>query len=218
MTPLTARSTPGQILSMVFAILLLLGTVAGLSAVAGDDKAALRDPPPAAATPTPDASGAQRTATASDQLSADDKAFIDTVLKGGIAELQEVGLAQKKAADPELRTAAAQLEKDHKALNTKVSRIGTEYGVTLPKEPSAERQALYEKLQKLSGEQFDAQFLKAGTEAHKKTIALFERTQATSANPEIKTLTRDVLPTLKKHLSMLEDLQGHKKATHSDAS
>lgn len=203
MTPLTSRTPFGQIVSMVCAIALLIGTVAGLSAVAGDDDV------------TPAATGEQRTAAATNALSPDDKTFIQNALQGGIAEVQEVELAQKKAAAPELRTAAEQLEQEHKALNTELSRIGTQYGMTLPKEPSAERQALYDKLQKLSGEQFDAQFLKAGTEAHKKTIALFERTQSTSANPDVKALTRDTLPTLKKHLSMLEGLQAGKTATHS---
>ena len=41
MTPLTSRTPLGQIVSMVFAIGLLLGTVAGLSAVAGDGDATI---------------------------------------------------------------------------------------------------------------------------------------------------------------------------------
>jgi putative membrane protein len=210
MTPLSSRSPLGQITSMAGAIALLLGMVAGLHAVAGDDDAALRDPPPAAATPTQGQTPELRTAAAT--LSADEKAFIETALKGGIAEVQEVGLAQKKAADPDLRNAAAHLEKDHKALNAKLSRIGSQHGLALPTEPSAERKALYDKLQKLPADQFDAQFLQAGADAHKKTIALFERTQSGSANPEIKALAGETLPTLKKHLSMLEGLQGHGKA------
>ncbi len=191
MTPLSSRTRLAQITSMTGAIALLLGMVAGLHAVAGDDAAT---------------------------LSPDDKTFIETALKGGIAEVQEVGLAQKKAANPQLRTAAAQLEKEHQSLNAELSRIGTQYGVALPKEPSPERKELYGKLQKLEGEQFDAQFLKAGSEAHQKTIALFERTQASSANPEIKALAGDTLPTLKKHLSMLKDLQDHGSAAHSSGS
>lgn len=202
MTPLSSRTRLAQITSMTGAIALLLGMVAGLHAVAGDDAAAQ----------------ATERRTAAVMLSADDKTFIETALKGGIAEVQEVELAQKKAANPQLRTAAAQLEKEHKALNTELSRIGTQYGVALPKEPSAERKALYDKLQKLEGEQFDAQFLKAGSEAHQKTIALFESTQANSTNPEIKALAGNTLPTLKKHLSMLKGLQEHGGATHDSGS
>ena len=216
MTPLTSRTPLGQIVSMVFAIGLLLGTVAGLSAVAGDGDATTREPPPAAATPAPDTTTEQRTATAA--LSADDKSFVETALKGGIAEVQEVELAQKKAANPQLRKAAAQLEKEHQALNKELGRIGTQYGVTLPRAPGADRQQLYAKLEKLADEQFDQQFLKAGTEAHRKTIALFERTQSNSSNPDIKALASDTLPTLRKHLAMLEDLQRGKKATHNSGS
>ena len=216
MTPLTSRTPLGQIVSMLFAIALLVGTVAGLSAVAGDDDATTREPPPAAATPTPEAANEQRTATAT--LSADDKSFVETALKGGIAEVQEVELAQKKAANSALRKAAAQLEKDHKALNKELGRVGTQYGVTLPREPGADRQQLYAKLEKLSGEQFDQQFLQAATEAHRKGIALFERTESNSSNPDIKALAGDTLPKLRKHLAMLEDLQSGREATHSSGS
>jgi putative membrane protein len=157
----------------------------------------------------------QRTATAN--LSAEDKTFIETAYKGGLAEIKEVQLAQQKAADPQVRKTASQLQKEHEALNSELSRIGSRYGVALPKEPSPERQALYQKLQKLSGDDFDKQFLKAGAEAHQKTIALFERTESASPNPEIKTLAGDTLPTLKKHLSMLKDLQAHEGKAHSSS-
>jgi putative membrane protein len=216
MTPLTSRTPLGQIVSMVFAIALLLGTVAGLSAVAGDGAATTRDPPPAAAMPTPDTASDQRTATAA--LSADDKSFVETALKGGIAEVQEVELAQKKAANPELRKAAAQLEKEHEALNKELGRVGTQYGVTLPRAPGADRQQLYAKLEKLAGEEFDQQFLQAGTEAHRKTIALFERTRSNSSNPDIKALASDTLPKLRKHLAMLENLQSGKQKTQRSGS
>jgi putative membrane protein len=194
MTPFNSRSRLGQITSMTAAIALLLGMVAGLSAVAGNDVVS-----------------EQRTATAT--LSAEDKAFIDTAYKGGLAEIQEVKLAQQKAADPELRKAAAQLQKEHEALNSQLSRIGSRYGVALPKEPSPERQAQYQKLQKLAGEDFDRQFIEAGSAAHQKTIALFERTESTTANPDIKTLAGGTLPTLKKHLSMLQGLGAHDHAS-----
>lgn len=218
MTPLSSRIRLGQIASMTAAIALLLGMVAGLSAVAGDDVVpTLRDPPTGgggAATPGP--SMEQRTATAT--LSTEDKTFVETAFKGGLAELKEVQLAQQKAADPQVRKTAAQLQKEHEALNAELSRIGSRYGVALPKEPSPERQALYQKLQKLSGDDFDRQFLKAGTQAHQKTLALFERTESTSSNPEIKTLAGDTLPTLKKHLSMLQGLQAHDSKPHNHNS
>ncbi len=151
-------------------------------------------------------------------LSAADKGFLETAFKGGLAEVQEVQLAQEKAADPELCSAAAQLEKEHTALNSELSRIGSRHGVALPKEPGEDRKEFYHRLQKLSGEQFDMEFLKAGTEAHQRTIALFERTQAQTANAEIKKLAGDTLPTLKKHLSMLHGLQGSGPASESRGS
>jgi putative membrane protein len=193
----------GQVASMTGAIAMVIGMAAGLHAVAGDDVA--QDPAPASGMAPRLA--ADNTATAA--LSADDRNFIETALKGGIAEIQEVQLAQQKADSPDLRRAAAQLEQEHKALNAELTRIGSTYGLVLPAEPSDDRQALYQKLQRLSGSEFDREFLKAGSAAHQRTIALFERTGANSSNGEIKKLAGNTLPTLQKHLSMLHGLQEH---------
>lgn len=171
---------------MTGALALLIGMAAGLHAVAGNDVA--QGP----------------------ALSADDQRFIETALKGGIAEIQEVRLAQQKAGSPELQRTAAQLEREHKALNAELTRIGSTYGLVLPTEPGDDRKALYQRLQRLSGSEFDREFLKAGKAAHQQTIALFERTGATSANDEFKKLAGNTLPTLQQHLSMLHGLQEHK--------
>lgn len=188
----------GQIASMAVAITLLLGMAAGLHALAGDDVAQTTPPQEAMAQAE---EGANATT-----LSPDDKLFLETALKGGLAEVQEVQLAQKKAASPRLRSTAEQLEQDRDALNAELSRIGSRHGIALPKEPDCK--AVYLRLQNLSGERFDQEFLKTRAEAHRRTIALFERTQAQSANAEIRKLAGDTLPTLKKHLAMLHDSKG----------
>lgn len=190
-----SRLAFGQVLSMTGAIALLVGMAAGLHAVAGDD--VTQDPGPA--------SGSATVA-----LSADDQRFIETALQGGIAEIKEVQLAQKRAGNPNVRHAAAQLEQEHTALNAQLSRIGSAHGLALPTEPGADSQALYQRLQRLSGDEFDREFLKAGSRAHQRTIELFERTGAVSTNGEIKKLAGNTLPTLQKHLSMLHGLREHK--------
>lgn len=196
----------GPVASMAGAIALLIGMAAGLHAVAGDDLA--QETAPASGMAPRLAADADGSATAA--LSADDRRFIETALQGGIAEIQEVQLAQQKAGSPDVRRAAAQLEQEHQALNTELTRIGSAYGLVLPTEPGDDRKALYQRLQRLSGSEFDREFLKAGRAAHQNTIALFERTGASSANGEIKKLAGNTLPTLQKHLSMLHGLQEHK--------
>lgn len=90
-----------QIVALAAASALLLAMAAGLHAVAGEDRAQV--------TPPQEAMTKAAEGTAATMLSADDKVFIETALKGGLAEVQEVQLAQQKAADPELRNVAARL-------------------------------------------------------------------------------------------------------------
>lgn len=199
-----SRIAFGQVLSMTGAIALLIGMAAGLHAVAGNDVTQVPGPASGMA-PRVAADG-----TATVALSTNDKRFIETALQGGIGEIKEVQLAQKRAGNPDVRHAAAQLEQEHTALNAELTRIGSAHGLALPTEPGADRKASYQRLQRLSGNEFDREFLKAGSRGQQRTIELFKRTGAVSTNGEIKKLAGNTLPTLQKHLSMLYGLQEHK--------
>lgn len=140
-------------------------------------------------------------------LSPDDKRFIEQAAKGGVAEVQEAKLAQQKAANADVKRGATSLEADHKAANARLKTIAEANGVTPPAEPGPDRKALYERLQKLQGPEFDAEYLRAGVAAHEKTIELFEKTQKQSQNAEVRKFAGETLPTLRHHLEMMKQMQ-----------
>jgi putative membrane protein len=80
--------------------------------------------------------------------------------------------------------------------------------VTVREEAPPERKALQERLQGLSGKQFDDAYVQAAIDAHRRTIDLFERTEAETNNPQVKTFAGNTLPTLKHHLEMMQALDG----------
>jgi putative membrane protein len=141
-------------------------------------------------------------------LSAEDRQFVEKAGAGGLAEVQEAGLAKEKAASADVKRAADELKKDHEAANAELKRITVPYGVELPKEPTQDRKELLERLRKLSGAEFDREYLRAGMAAHEKTIALFEKTAKETRNSDIRRFAMNTLPTLKKHLNMTKELSG----------
>jgi putative membrane protein len=50
--------------------------------------------------------------------------------------------------------------------------------------------------------------VQAAIDAHRRTIDLFERTEAETNNPQVKTFAGNTLPTLKHHLEMMQALDG----------
>ena len=141
-------------------------------------------------------------------LSEKDRAFLKQALEGGTAEVQEAKLAQQKAVSKGVKDAATHLERDHTKANDELKRIASGNGITIAENPPAERQQLYQRLQSLSGKQFEDVYVRAGIDAHRRTIALFEQTESETHNPAIKTFAGSTLPTLKDHLAMMQAIDG----------
>jgi len=86
-------------------------------------------------------------------------------------------------------------------------------GVTPPSEPNSKQKAVYERLSKLSGDNFDREFVKAMVEDHKKDIRDFEK-EAQKKNDPAAEFANETLPTLRKHLEMAQSLASGKSASH----
>lgn len=62
-----------------------------------------------------------------------------------------------------------------------------------------------DKLEKLSGAQFDRAYLDQMAKDHQKTIKEFERQSTMGTDPQLKAFAAKVLPDLKEHLKMTQD-------------
>ncbi|MBI3653058.1 MAG: DUF4142 domain-containing protein [Acidobacteria bacterium] len=66
-------------------------------------------------------------------------------------------------------------------------------------------QKMSEKLAKLSGADFDREYMKYMVEDHVKDVAMFEKEAKTGKDADIKAFAEKTLPTLKEHLQMARD-------------
>jgi putative membrane protein len=204
----SSRSLRSALESAALAVALTLTMASGSDAEISQ-LAAAQDTPPSGAQPQVDeAAGQKGERIAAQTLTDNDRKFIETALKGGTAEVQEAKLAQEKAASKDVKTAAADLERDHTKANGELKKIASSNGVAVKEEAPPDRKALYERLQGLSGQSFDKEYVQAGIKAHRRTIDLFQRTEAETKNPQIKTFAGSTLPTLKHHLEMMQALDG----------
>jgi putative membrane protein len=84
-------------------------------------------------------------------------------------------------------------------------KFAASMNIPAPTDPKPEAKQEYDRLAKLSGAEFDKEFIKGMVEDHHKDIDAFEK-QARAGNAASK-IAADQLPTLKKHLEMAEKLQ-----------
>jgi putative membrane protein len=135
-----------------------------------------------------------------------DSKFMKSAAEGGISEVELGTLAQEKASSPAVKKFGARMVKDHTDANDKLKAIATAKNVSLPDSSSLMQQASKAKLNALSGDSFDKSYVKGMVDDHKEDIKEFQKEAAEGQDPVVKAFAASTLPTLEKHLKMIESL------------
>jgi putative membrane protein len=133
-----------------------------------------------------------------------DRNFLTHAAQDGEAEVELAQLAQKKAADPQVKAFAQRMETDHSKAGSELRALIAQKGVTIPGGLSPQALALKNRLDKLQGAAFDQAYMRPMVDDHTKAVREFEMA-AKSADPDIKAFAEKTLPTLREHLKMAQD-------------
>ena len=131
--------------------------------------------------------------------------FIKEAIQGNLAEVKVGQLAQEKGASQGVKDFGATLATDHQTANQSATQVAQQMNVTPPGKPGMKQEAVYKKLSMLSGEQFDRQFIKDMVKDHKEDIAKYQQ-EAQQGGPA-GSYAKQILPKLREHLKMAEDLE-----------
>ena len=140
-------------------------------------------------------------------LSDSDKNFLMKEEKDNIAE-QEIGrFAAEKTQNKDVKDYAQMLVDDHtKALNDLVDLMNKK-GMAQPNGlPKVEHDAM-NKLNGLSGADFDREFINMMVEDHQKAVSEFRQEKDMAQDKDVKSYADNVLPVLEKHLQKAQELQ-----------
>jgi predicted outer membrane protein len=142
-------------------------------------------------------------------------AFLKKAIQGNLAETQMGQLAQKSGQSEDVKSFGKMLSDDHAAANQKATDAAGKLGMTAPTEPSARQKALYEKMSKMTGAQFDRSFAKDMVEDHEKDLADYKK--EARQNDAAGQYAAGEIDTLQKHLDTAKDtakaLRTHKSAS-----
>jgi putative membrane protein len=138
-------------------------------------------------------------------LNRPDQRFVQTSAQSDMGEVKLGQLAQEKAVSQTVKDFAARMVADHSKAGQQLKEIASSRNVTLPDYLSSKDQALYDRLSKLSGQQFDREYMRAMLSDHVMDIAAYRRVSLSAADPEVRDFASKNLPTVEEHLKLAQD-------------
>jgi len=132
--------------------------------------------------------------------------FLTEAASGGMAEVELGKIASSKAQNAEVKKFAEMMVTDHTKGNDELKALAVKKNVTVPATPMAKHQAVIQKLQGLSGAEFDKAYVDDMLEDHEKDVAEFEKQSTSNPDADVKAFAAKMLPTLKKHLEAIKAL------------
>jgi putative membrane protein len=137
-----------------------------------------------------------------------DAEFVTNAAETDMLEIQAGQLAVDKAQSADVKKFAGMLVKDHGNASKELQQIAQNKGVEIPQTLSPDKQQSLEKLQGMSGMEFDKAFSQEMVSGHQKAVQMFEQAAQSAQDPEIKAYAEEKLPTLREHLKMAQALPG----------
>jgi len=144
---------------------------------------------------------------------ASDQEFVLKASAGGLAEGNLGAIAVKQASDPAVKKFAQHMVSDHDKANKELIDLSNKKKLRVAPRMDAEHDALSAKLLKLTGADFDREYMAGQVKDHKDTVALFESEAKSGKDEDVKKWAEKTLPIIRDHLKMAQDVQGKLKGT-----
>ncbi len=147
--------------------------------------------------------------------------FARKAAMGGLLEVKLGRLATERAQNSAVRQFAERMVKDHANVNQQLMSLAQTKGITLPTSDELNPEGkstivrkaeaavnkdvrTIERFEKLSGPEFDRQYMATMVKDHQKDVREFEDAATNLSDPDLRNFAKQNLPTLREHLSMAE--------------
>ncbi len=141
-----------------------------------------------------------------------DESFAMMASESDLAEINLGNLALNLAKDAHVKTFAKKMVEDHQKSTKQLITIADKKGLKLAMAMNAEHKALFDKLAKLPGEQFDHAYMQGQVKDHEKAVALFKHEAEGGKDADLKAFAAKTLPVIEHHLKMAREVAGKGKS------
>jgi putative membrane protein len=147
-----------------------------------------------------------------------DKMFLKDAAVGGMAEVQFGQLAAQKGNSDKVKEFGQKMVTDHTALNNNLKPFADKMGVTPPTGLSTKDQAEFDKLNGLSGDEFDKEYVSAMMKDHEKDLKDFRKEAATAGDPDLKAVVESGERVIARHHRMIDRIAASMNVTVASGS
>lgn len=139
-------------------------------------------------------------------LQEDDSEFAVKAASGGLVEVELAHMVAQKAQNPAVKAFGAQMLKDHTKDNAELKALAERKHITLPTTPGKEQQEDIDRLNKLTGAEFDKQYISYMKDDHQEDVKDFKKGADEVKDADLKAYAVKTLPILQMHLNMVTAL------------
>jgi putative membrane protein len=155
---------------------------------------------------------------ASSTINSTDQQFVRHVATHSLVDIELGKLATKKASSNDVRKYAEQMIDDHNKASDHLNQLAAKKGVTLAQKLPGNALTIKNRLNRFSGDQFDAAYMAEMLKDHKQDVEDFRRERKATHDPDIRDFVAITLPILEDHLKKAEaivpDLKAQRSALH----
>ena len=137
----------------------------------------------------------------------DDKKFLAAAAQGDVNEIKLSELAATKATHPEVKAFAKKMITEHKQLSASLKPFAESWGLTAPTGPDDDHQKEWDKLNGMSGADFDKEYMDQMVSDHAKALDAFTSEAKDSKDAKFKAAVIKGKTAVAAHKNMAYDLK-----------
>jgi putative membrane protein len=199
---IVARSLPvvQQHLTMATQIGGQVGATGGVS-VATQPGTVTTTQPGTVTTPQPGAATSQYPQGNPSDVAAD-MPFIRDAVSANRMEVRLGQLAQTRATNAAVKQFGQRMITDHSRMEDQVNSVVVNTGVAFTPSINAQHQATINRLERVSGSEFDRAYMNAMIQGHQEDVSRFQAQSQSARSVQVRNLAINSLPVLQQHLSL----------------
>jgi len=141
------------------------------------------------------------------QLSVSDYKFAAAAARGGSLEVTLGKLAQDKSANDVVKQFGQHMVDQHGKAGTDLAQVASQKGATLPSGLTSSQVKQMEHLQKLTGVDFDKEYISYMVKDHKADLKEFKLASEDVKDSDLKAFAANKIPMIEEHLKMAQDIE-----------
>jgi putative membrane protein len=137
-----------------------------------------------------------------------DMPFVREASSGNLMEIRLGQLAQSKASNQAVKQFAQRMVADHNNLLNQLTSVASASGQSFTPTMDSRHQNQIDRLQGLSGAEFDRNYMSLMIRAHQRDVTHFQTQSQSAHSNQVRTLAANSLPVLQQHLSLALQVGG----------